>query len=222
MDKKNKPVVLIVDDEPINIDLLREALKDDYKLIIATRGIQAITMAEQKLPDIILMDIMMPEMDGYEACEKIKENKKTRHIPIIFVSALNELEDRTVGFEMGAVGYITKPFEVKEVYETVKLHITVIKQAKIIEELKIQQNEQPSSKELSQTNIKDILDYSGKISGTIQIIKLFWTIAGPIVLRHKDEDTSGRVSETVDKLDQMIASIVESSRNIIHILESAK
>lgn len=106
----NKHTLLIVDDTPQNIDVLRGILKGSYKVKVATDGEKAIKVAFSKnKPDLILLDIMMPGMDGYEVCRQLKANEETKDIPIIFVTAKNEVEDESKGFDLGAADYITKP-----------------------------------------------------------------------------------------------------------------
>lgn len=106
-----KPQILIVDDNPENIHLLSKNLEDDYELIYATAGEKALEIAfSDERPDLILLDIMMPCMDGYEVCEKLKADAGTRDIPVIFLTAKNETEDETKGLALGATDYISKPF----------------------------------------------------------------------------------------------------------------
>ncbi|CAN2039849.1 Response regulator receiver sensor signal transduction histidine kinase [Candidatus Magnetomoraceae bacterium gMMP-15] len=215
MEDSNKAVILIVDDEPLNIDVLRESLKDEYKLIIATRGAQALKLAEKKQPDLILLDIMMPEMDGYETCERLKENENTKHIPIIFITALNETEDKTEGYDLGAVDYITKPFEIIEILVRIRTHLTI----SIYErQLKAYKNMLNQTDSFSNDMVSKINEHSSIISGNIQIIKLFWTLAGPIVLNHADEDKTGRVRDIVGQFENMLDGIIENSRGISYIL----
>jgi len=105
-----KPTVLVVDDTPDNLTLMSGLLKDKYKVKIANNGERALKVAMTGTPpDIILLDIMMPVMDGYEACRHLKENPETRDIPVIFLTAKAEVDDEMKGFELGAVDYITKP-----------------------------------------------------------------------------------------------------------------
>lgn len=107
----DKQKVLIVDDTPQNIHVLMETLKDDYKIVAATSGAKALQLAvREPLPDLILLDVMMPEMSGYEVCERLKEDPKTEKIPVIFVTALHEAGDEEKGLELGALDFISKPF----------------------------------------------------------------------------------------------------------------
>lgn len=115
--------VLIVDDTKNNIDVLVQGLSDLYKLNTAMDGKSAIESAMTDPPDLILLDIMMPGIDGYEVCRQLKDNEKTAHIPIIFVSALDEIQNKTIGFELGATDYIAKPFEIAEIRTKVRIHL---------------------------------------------------------------------------------------------------
>ncbi len=109
-DKSEKPRVLLVDDKPENIDVLANILGESYQVLIALNGAKALEIAAKAdSPDLILLDVMMPEMDGYEVCRRLQENKDTADIPIIFVTAMSDVEDEARGFELGAVDFITKP-----------------------------------------------------------------------------------------------------------------
>ncbi|MCP3848853.1 MAG: diguanylate cyclase, partial [Gammaproteobacteria bacterium] len=105
----NRATVLIVDDVPTNIQVLAGFLKKHYQLKVATNGKQALVIIKQQRPDLILLDIDMPEMNGYEVCQTLKDNPETQNIPIIFVTANNQEEDEEKGLQLGAVDYITKP-----------------------------------------------------------------------------------------------------------------
>lgn len=132
MDKK--PRILIVDDERFNIKTLTEFLREDYKIMAAKTGEQALkTVQGEILPDLILLDIMMPGMDGYEVCERLKANERTKNIPVIFVTAVTETEDAARGFQVGAVDFIQKPLNPVMAKARVDLHI---KMHKTMEELK--------------------------------------------------------------------------------------
>ncbi len=121
-----KHKVLIVDDMPANIKILASLLKDEYVIQVANKGLKAIEVASSKEPpDLILMDILMPEMDGYEVCRRLKNNPSTHSIPIIFISALDEVSDEAKGLSIGAVDYITKPFHPDIVKARVRNHMNL-------------------------------------------------------------------------------------------------
>jgi phosphoserine phosphatase RsbU/P len=116
--------ILIVDDTPINIGVISGALKDSFSTKVATSGAKALAIASGKeKPDLILLDVLMPEMDGYEVCRRLKADPDTRDIPVIFLTSQTEAEDETKGFEVGAVDYIHKPFSAPVVKARVQTHL---------------------------------------------------------------------------------------------------
>jgi putative two-component system response regulator len=115
--------IMIVDDTEMNIVILVEALQDDYELIVAINGLDAIELLEDQKPDLILLDIMMPEIDGYEVLKKLKGNENLEHIPVILLSAITDSDSKNKGFSLGAVDYVTKPFEIIEVKARVKTQL---------------------------------------------------------------------------------------------------
>jgi phosphoserine phosphatase RsbU/P len=118
-----KQRILVVDDERFNVNVLVDLLKNNYKMMVAKNGMQALKAVASQLPDLILLDIMMPEMDGYEVCRRLKSDDATKHIPVIFVSAMGQENDETKGLELGAVDYITKPISPSIVKARVKTHL---------------------------------------------------------------------------------------------------
>lgn len=126
--ESTKAVVLVVDDTPDNITLLSGLLKDLYKVKVALNGEKALAMITKNPPDIILLDVMMPVMDGYETCRIVKENSRWKDIPVIFLTSKNEVEDESRGFEFGAADYITKPVNPAILLSRVKTHLS-LKQA---------------------------------------------------------------------------------------------
>ena len=115
--------VLVVDDTEANVDILVDALGELYDVSVAMDGREALESVGDEPPDLILLDIMMPEMDGYEVCRRLKGHERYGKIPIIFLTALTEVENKTKGFQLGAVDYITKPFEIAEVKARVETHL---------------------------------------------------------------------------------------------------
>ncbi len=141
MTKKKK--VLIVDDTPMNIKILNAILKDEYQISIATNGADALERANSvNRPDLILLDVLMPEMDGYEVCRRLKENEKNRHIPILFITTKGTVEDETMGLGLGAVDYIIKPFSPAIVVARVRNHMSLHLHEEHLEELVTERTEQ--------------------------------------------------------------------------------
>jgi len=121
---EKKELILIVDDNPQNIQFLGSLLTENgYKLGFAENGIQALEFVENREPSLILLDIMMPEMDGYEVCEKLKNDIRYKHISVIFITAKAETKDIVKGFDVGGVDYVTKPFIAEELLARVKTHV---------------------------------------------------------------------------------------------------
>jgi two-component system, LuxR family, sensor kinase FixL len=117
--------ILLVDDDPTNLQILHQVLGGrGYKLIIAKSGEDALKIAERMKPHLVLLDIMMPGIDGYETCKRLKENPETRNAAIIFLSAMDNPEDKKKGLEMGAIDFIQKPFQSDHVIATVETYFT--------------------------------------------------------------------------------------------------
>lgn len=153
----NKDIILVVDDQPNNLKVISSLLRDEYMLSFAQSGIKALEILEKMKPTLILLDIMMPEMDGYEVIDKIKSNHELKEIPVIFLTAKSDIGDVIKGFDHGAVDYITKPFNLREVQSRIKNHIslfnakeTILNQKKEIEEKICELNE--TKEELEKRN----------------------------------------------------------------------
>ena len=127
--------VLIVDDVPTNIQVLAEALRQEYRVKVATNGTDALSIARQTQPDLILLDVMMPGMDGFEVCRLLKSDSVTNGIPVIFVTAKDELADEEHGLNLGAADYITKPFHLPIVRARVRNHMRLKQKADLLERM---------------------------------------------------------------------------------------
>lgn len=123
--------VLIVDDTETNIDILLDILGEEYDVAVAMDGESALEAVEEDLPDLILLDIMMPGIDGFEVCKRLKGNTETANIPIVFVSALTEAKEKRKGLDLGAVDFITKPFDSSEIQTKVKQHLLTFIEGKL-------------------------------------------------------------------------------------------
>lgn len=127
-----RPQLLVVDDEPANLQVLRHILQEDYRLLFAKDGAKALELAARERPELILLDVMMPGMTGYQVCAQLKATPATSAIPVIFVTALADVEDEAQGFVVGAVDYITKPVSPAIVKARVRTHLSLVR----VEELR--------------------------------------------------------------------------------------
>jgi diguanylate cyclase (GGDEF)-like protein len=134
-DRDGGASVLIVDDSTTNIDVLDEILGPTYRTFFATSGAEALSRAREAVPDLILLDVIMPGMDGHETCRRLREQPETKDIPVIFITSLDTREDEERGLEIGAVDYITKPFSPAIVRLRVKTHIELKRQRDLLEAL---------------------------------------------------------------------------------------
>ena len=131
-----KETILIVDDTPTNLQVLVKVLSDrGYQTRVAEDGHAALEQIAEGLPDLILLDVMMPNLDGFETCRRLKQSARTRDVPVIFMTARSEISDRLAGFEAGAVDYITKPFQKEELLARVNTHLTLLLQKRALESL---------------------------------------------------------------------------------------
>lgn len=167
--------ILVVDDTPENIAVLAGLLKQEYTVLAALNAQQALHILEAKeLPDLILLDVMMPQIDGYQLCKKIKAEPRTSHIPIIFVTAKNQIEDEQMGFDIGAVDYITKPISPPIVKARIKSQLALYNQARHLEDL-VQQRTQ----EINDTRLEIIrrlgraAEYKDNETG-MHVIRMSW------------------------------------------------
>lgn len=172
----SRPLVLIVDDNATNIDLLVNTLKEEYRLGIAKRGATALEYAGKYHPDLILLDIMMPEMDGYEVCAKLKSDPDTHSTPIIFITAMSETVNKTKGFSLGAVDYITKPFHAAEVKARVQAHLAMA-------QMKAQLHSQNT--QLEQMVAKKTEEINDMLHGIISSMALMVEIRDPYTAGHQ-------------------------------------
>ena len=173
---KSGPLILIVDDNATNIDILVSTLKDDYRLGIAKKGSAALDYAAKYHPGLILLDIMMPEMDGYEVCRRLKADPATSSIPLIFITARTETDDKTRAFEMGAVDYITKPFHAAEVKARVNAHITLVE---------MQSRLQEQNTRLEQTVRQQTIELKEMLDAAIHSMALMAEVRDPYTAGHQ-------------------------------------
>jgi len=192
-----KADILVVDDTPENLRLMVKILRENsYKVRPVPSGNLALSAIEASPPDLILLDIMMPEISGYEVCQRLKNNPKTQSIPIIFISAMNEVFDKVKGFHLGAVDYITKPFEIDEVLVRVKTHLD-----NIFLQNQLQQKNQELELTLEQLKLtQSQLIQSEKMAALGQLI------AG---VAHEINTPLGAIRASVDNLTQFFDRTLE-------------
>ena len=135
LQQSTRPKLLLVDDVRANLLLLKKLLGQEYDCAMATDGVSALEYALNDPPDLILLDILMPEMDGFEVCRRLKQHPQTAHIPVIFLTHLNEEEDEKKGLEAGAIDYIAKPFRLQIVKARVRNHLELKRRGDLLEQL---------------------------------------------------------------------------------------
>jgi len=207
---KNPPAILMVDDTPANLELLSGMLKGrGYKVRAAVSGKLALQAARNDPPDLILLDINMPEMNGYEVCAELKSDDKLKDIPVIFLSALTETMDKVKAFGIGGVDYITKPFQFEEVEARVETHLELRRQKSRLEESYKEQSELKKLRDnLVNLLIHDLRPPLTSICGQLELIK------------EKDgtalsADSAGRLAETVKtakQLIQMVGTVLDTGK----------
>jgi len=201
--KSAKPKILIVDDSPENLQVLMEILKEEYAVIPAINGKKALELASKNYPpDMILLDVMMPEMDGYEVCNQLKKNKQTADIPIMFLTALTETQDEIKGFELGAVDYITKPINPPIVKARIKTHLTI---EKLTQTLKHQNQELQEALQLREDLAHMIVH---DLRNPLQVILLSSEIMGKAQLNQIQQKQVKRIFNAGIRLNTLIEEIL--------------
>ncbi len=132
---ESRPRILVVDDITANIKILGAILRQDHEILVASNGAEALEIALAELPDVILLDVMMPDMDGYEVCRRLKNDPRTVGIPVIFISAMNEVEDEARGLEVGGLDYIVKPVNAPIVRARVRIHLELKRQRELLQRI---------------------------------------------------------------------------------------
>lgn len=208
-----KPLILIVDDIPENLQVLGMHLDNGgYDTAFATDGFEALMMLNDLLPDLILLDISMPHIDGFEVCRRIKENEKIASIPIIFLTAHTEKERVLEGLSVGAVDYITKPFHAQELLLRVKTHVSLYRANKML----VQQNIRLT--ELNQEITDMISIASHDLKNPLQSMVLAIDLINTLMQRQRYDDVSVQTVKLKNVVSQMI-KIVDNWLNL-HVLES--
>ncbi|MEM6402445.1 MAG: response regulator [Cyanobacteria bacterium P01_D01_bin.116] len=211
---KKLETILVIDDSPTNLEILHDVLGSaGYEVLVEMDGVSGIEQVESNPPDLILLDVMMPKIDGFETCRRLQENPLTKDIPIIFITALTEAEEKVKGLNLGAVDYITKPFEQEEVLARINLHLKLrklnLELDKQKQELEIRVKERTfelsqALEELKQTQLQ--LVHTEKISSLGQLV------AG---VAHEINNPIGFISTNLYYADQYIEDLLK----LVHLFQ---
>jgi len=204
MTAKNKENahILIVDDVPNNIRLLGTILQQEgYKINSAKNGLQALNIAAKGMPDLILLDVMMPEADGYKICQRLKDNPATKNIPVIFITTRDQVKDMAKGFQAGAADFITKPFNTLELLIRIRTHLKLKNAGKE----RLQKEE----------NMGSVLEIAGSVCH--ELVQPLQTISGIseilLLIVNKDEAMYAKISEIRQQVKRMV-EIIKKLRGI--------
>ena len=195
-------VILVVDDVQQNIQVVGTMLREvGYSIMPATSGAAALQRVQKKLPDLILLDLMMPEMDGLEVCRRLKADSLTQQIPVIFLTASNEMEHLVKGFEAGAVDYVTKPFNAPELLARVRTHLELKHARQRLREMNDEKNE------FMGIVAHDLRSPLGAIKGFAELILEEGQIA-----RDELEDFARRIRDTAQRMSEMVQNLLDANR----------
>jgi len=231
-----KKTILIVDDDPLKRKLLRAHLSiNGYGVREAASGSEALEKAKEE-PDLILLDVMMPGMDGFEVCRRLKETEATRGIPVIYLSAISDAESKVRGLVLGGVDYVSVPYDGPELLARVKSHLTIRQQEEELGQY-ARQLEQMVEERTRQLVHADRLATIGTFAAAIahevngpltyigasaELLKLFWNDAKPFLDRYIDNDETGRVKREMPKLDGYIEAILEGQKRIAQTVNTLR
>ncbi len=204
-----RETILIVDDTPANLRLLFQILVEQgYKVRVAVSGDRALETVQVNVPDLILLDIMMPDMDGYEVCRRLKADEKTRDIPIIFISALSTTENKIKAFTTGGVDYVTKPFQAEEVLARVRTHLTLRQLQQQLQQMNVKLLTANNSLKIRNKELDAFAHtVSHELKNPLHVIQGYseW-----LASEHVSSEKSERVLNTINQTSQKMSSIVEA------------
>lgn len=214
--------VLVVDDNPTNLSVLVNLLRDvGLRVLVATDGESAIEQIEYVKPDLILLDVMMPGIDGFETCQRLKANAETSKIPIIFMTALSETVDKVRGLSLGAVDYVTKPFEHEEVLIRIRTHLTIAKQRQQIELQNRNLQTEISDRKRAEEALTIFLhavshDLRNPVTGLLMVLNNLAQTESPEAGIILPRSTLERMQQSGDRQLALINSLLESHVNDVH------
>ncbi len=204
--------VLVIDDNPANLNLLVDVLTSrNYAVLEASNGADALKIARTQSPDIVLLDVSMPEMDGFEVCKQLKADPLTRDIPVIFISALSETDTIVKGFESGGADYITKPFKFREVLARITNQLTVVQQRREIHALHNQDRQRfemlaRMKDEFIRAATHDLRNPLNVILGYVRLMEHI-EVAEPH--RQRMKETREAIAENVQKMRQLVTDMLD-------------
>lgn len=217
--------ILIVDDNPRNLQLMSSLLKEHgYKLFVTNSGENALVFLEQTIPDLILLDIMMPGMSGFEVCRRIKGNSRLKSVPVIFLTAKNEVEDVVEGFEAGAVDYVTKPFNSREVLVRISTHLQLQQASRKLaeqnRELEVLNDSMQVSRAIIEEDKKHLEQLNKEKNRFFSIIAhdLRSPISGLLGLSEIIRTQAGNISQ--EELKEYAGLLYDASSEVYNLLEN--
>lgn len=212
-----KELILVVDDQPTNLKVISGVLNNKYALSVANSGERALKILETLKPGLILLDIMMPGMDGFQVCRALKQNEKTRDIPVIFLSAKTETDDIIKGFEIGAVDYIFKPFNPREIKVRIQNHLNLSNAKRKIEEQNIELEKFKSELEFTNGELQKSVAEKDKFFSIIAH-DLKTPFNGLLGLLQILTEENHKISET--SKNEMIETLYQSTKNVYSLIEN--
>jgi CheY-like chemotaxis protein len=211
--ESNQTKLLIVDDKPANLDLLREMLVPlGHQIFFATSGAKALEVASSALPDLVLLDVMMPDMDGFETCRRFTQDEVLRKIPVIFVTARTDIEDLARGFQSGAVDYITKPLKQPEVHARVATHLR-------IQSLIARQREHLAALEQARSELEVLNETKDKFLSNLGR-EVSTSLAQMSESSASLRESARSPCESHSDINRQLAEVDRSARDVLHLLET--
>ena len=206
---KNSPLVLIVDDIEYNVILLNQILLNEgYRVLSAMSGKKCMEILETELPDIILLDVIMPEMNGFDVADKVKSSEKTKGIPIIFLSAVSDYETKLIGLERGAVDYITKPYDDREVIARIQLQLRI----KELEKERIVNIQNLENLNRDKDNLLQVIAHDMRSPLTSIMLMAEFLMAGKVIDTERLNKYSNTIFNSSKKILQLINQLMHSTK----------
>ncbi len=210
-------LILIVDDHPTNLEILFELFEQtQFEVSFASDGRTCLEIARTDYPDMILLDVMMPEMDGFEVCRRLKCHPDTRDIPVIFMTALSDTVDKIKGFELGAIDYIIKPFQAQEVLARVNTHLTVQRlQRELLQKNAELQGALAREKDLNQIKSRFISIASHELRSPLTVISM----TGKMLKRYADRMSAEKKLEQLDIIEDAVGKMTDLLNDVLLLLK---